>query len=58
MNPRITVEAVVMDKNDSVVAAMVTAEKAGLGGQPFGYNVNGMVDRVVAALDSELMKGR
>ena len=39
------------------VAAMVTAEQAKLGGRTLGHDTNAMVDRVLTALDSEVMKG-
>lgn len=55
--PQLIVEAVVLDKSGAVVAAMLTAEKGSyLGGHL--SPVNGLVDKVVSALDSEVMKGR
>jgi hypothetical protein len=60
VQPRVIVEAVVFDKSGAVVAAMVTAEKGDLGKHPKADadTYNGMVDKVITALDSELMKGR
>ena len=58
---RLIVEAVVLDTSGAIVAAMVTSEKAGYYGHPArggGFNEEGMADKVVSALDSELMKGR
>jgi hypothetical protein len=58
---RLIVEAVVLDKSGTVVAAMVTSEKIGYYGHPArggGFNEDSMVDKVASALDSEVMKGR
>jgi hypothetical protein len=63
VSPRLVVEAIVFDERGTPVAAMVTSEKAALGGghhsQGGGlYEVNGMVDKVTAGLHSELMNPR